>query len=160
MSGHDGQMAAHVLRLRVNADPERPDQPVVTVLVDGEDRLAGLGRTGFVGFHPAEILGPDQPLLPTDPPRRVAVYRCVCGIAGCGCVAPVIARDGGQVTWSDARDYTGVFDGPTLEPGYRPGPDEGTVLDLPVLRFDAHQYEEEVRRAGADRTWESDRPRR
>ncbi len=68
----------------------------------------GIPQANFRGSDPSEILGGDSPLLPTDTPRRVAVYRYSCSEAGYGCVAPIISRDRGHVIWSDARDYTGV----------------------------------------------------
>jgi hypothetical protein len=76
------------LALRIERDGAggHPDYPVVTILVDGRDVLSRHGRNGYKGFSPAEILGPDSPLFPQAAPRRVAVYRCCCGITGCGCV--------------------------------------------------------------------------
>ncbi|GGT84603.1 hypothetical protein [Streptomyces lateritius] len=47
-----------------------------------------------------------------------------------------LRRDGDEAVWADWRD-----------------PATGDV-DMPELRFDAGQYEAEVRRAGEDRSWE------
>jgi len=70
------------LQLRIELrKPERPNHPVVTILIDGEDVLGDMSG-GFIGFDPADILDSGA-LIPTDPPRRVAVYRCSCGEAGC-----------------------------------------------------------------------------
>ena len=68
-------------------------------------------------FDPAKMLGPHSPLLPEDMGRRVAVYRCSCGEAGCGVIAPVIVAspDGTRISWVDFRDYVGVFIGPVEE---------------------------------------------
>lgn len=146
------RVPASTFALRFDSEPERPDYPWVTILVDGRD-LADLAG-GYVGFDPTSILGADSPLLPEDPPQRVAVLRCTCGEPGCGCVAPVIGREGDAVVWRDARDYTGVF----VSPGESVGSlDGGSPVGLPELRFDAARYEAEVRRASADRSWETPR---
>jgi hypothetical protein len=88
---------------------------------------------------------------PTIPPRRVAVYRCVCGEPGCGCVAVVIDDLGDRVRWSDARDYTGVYADPLTETD----PRGGSALGLPDVVFDREQYLAELRRAAGDRSWET-----
>ena len=141
------------LSLRVD-EWEGTDWPAVTILIDGSDLSRVVGGDSFVGFDPDDILGADEPLIPDVLPRRVAVYRCQCGEPGCGCLAPQIRREGDDIVWSDARDYTGVFARPLLTGEVPPG---GTRLRMPVLRFDAGQYEEEVRRASKDRSWETDR---
>lgn len=129
------------------------DYPVVTILIDGQDLVTFSGQ-GFKGFDPEEILGPNSPLLPPDPWRRVAVYRCSCGIPGCGVVAPLIVkRIDGRIVWTDFRDYTGVFNGPTA----KADPDGGRALAQADLVFDAYQYSAEIQRASADRSWESAR---
>ncbi len=130
-------------------DPDRPNYPAVMILVDGEDILAQLAG-GFVGFDPADILDTGA-LLPADPPRRVAVYRCGCGEAGCGCVAPVIERTGGSIRWHDFRDFTGVYHSPLDDPA----PAGGSPHGLADLEFDAARYLQEVERATADRVWET-----
>lgn len=130
-------------------DPDRPDFPVVTILVDGEDVLAQLNG-GVMGFDPADILDSGA-LVPTDPPRRVAVYRCGCGEAGCGCVAPVIELLCERVRWRDFRDFTGVYHSPLDDRA----PAGGSPLGLADMDFDAVQYRHEVERAAADRGWET-----
>ena len=137
-------------------DDEEEDFPTLTVLIDGYDALHQVGDRWFKGFEAAEILGPESPLLPIVPARRVAVYRCVCGIADDGVVAPMIERRSDDtIVWTDFRDYTGVFSGPTVlgDPG------GGVGLEQSDLVFDADQYLDEVRRASADRRWESERRR-
>ncbi|GIG34454.1 hypothetical protein [Cellulomonas oligotrophica] len=134
-----------MLELRVETLDGCPDQPVMTVLVDGAAPWEGV-VPGWQGFHPAEMLGDDSPLLPDDLGRRVAIYRCTCGQAGCGVVAPVVipSPDGRRVSWVDARDFTGVFDSPlaTTTPTT-----EGRCWDVPDLHFDRAQYLAEIRRA-------------
>jgi hypothetical protein len=134
-------------------DPGRPSYPVVTIHIDGEDVLGKLPG-GFIGFDPEEILDSGA-LLPTDPPLRVAVYRCSCGEAGCGCVAPVIELTGGHIRWSDFRDSTGVYARPLDDPA----PTGGSAHGLANLEFGAAQYRREVERASLDRSWETNERR-
>ncbi len=153
MAGGETSDVIAELALRIERDGAdgHPDYPVVTILVDGRDALARHGDQGYKGFSPAEILGPDSPLLPQAAPRRVAVYRCCCGITGCGCVAPLISQHGDQVRWSDFRDFTGVYDGPVTQAS----PDGGMALPFPGLVFDARRYRAEIKRASADRSWQT-----
>ena len=131
-----------------------PDWPSVTILVDGEDVI---GRaTRFQGFDPDDIFGRGAPLLPQDPPRRVAVYRCSCGEPGCGCAACLITQQGDIVRWSDFRDFTGVYARPLVQEN----PDGGSKQPVPDLEFEAAQYHDAVRRASEDRDWETRRRRR
>lgn len=139
------------LQLRIDLpDEARPNNPVVSILINGDDVLGQLGG-GFIGFDPAEVLD-SRALIPVDPPRRVAVYRCSCGEAGCACVAPLIVRSGDRVRWTDFRDFTGVYVGPLVDQS----PSGGTHHDVPDLEFDADQYLREVDRAAGDRSWETD----
>ncbi len=138
------------LTLRIDQGNERPNYPIVTILVDGEDRLGRLDG-GFIGFDPEELLDTGA-LMPGHPPRRVAVYRCSCGEAGCACIAPVIEQSENRVVWSDFRDYTGVFVRPLVDHV----PRGGTALGVGSITFDAEQYLREVERAMGDRSWESD----
>lgn len=134
---------------------DSPDRPVVQILVDGRDAFADQ-LPGWRGFDPADMLGDRSPLLPDDLGRRVAVCRCSCGTAGCGVIAPSIhpSPDRRLVSWTDFRDYVGVFGGPTAPDG---DPAGGRPLPIPDLHFDREQYVAEVRRASADRSWETPR---
>jgi hypothetical protein len=143
------------LELRFLVHDNRPDWPAVQMLVDGRDAFTDQ-LPGWRGFDPADVLGDRSPLLPEDLGRRVAVYRCSCGIEGCGVVAPVIvpSPDGRRVSWVDFRDYVGVFVGPTardVDLG------EGRTWPIRDLHFDRGQYIAEIRRASADRSWETPR---
>jgi hypothetical protein len=132
-----------LLTLSVEATPGRPGSGPVSVLVDGRPAFAAVAPQ-WQGFDAAELLGPDSPLLPVHPWRRVAVYRCSCGIADCGVIAPLIAQYGPDlVRWADFRDYDGVFDGPVLDED----PQDGEPWNLPDLWFDRDQYLAEVHRA-------------
>jgi hypothetical protein len=77
---------------------DRPDRPVVQILVDGRKAFADQ-LPGWQGFDPADMLGDQSPLLPEDLGRRVAVYRCSCGIAGCGVIAPGDHAQGTGCCW-------------------------------------------------------------
>jgi hypothetical protein len=143
------------LELRFLVLNDRLDWPVVQILVDGREAFTDQ-LPGWRGFDPADILGDRSPLLPQEPGRRVAVYRCSCGIEGCGVVAPVIVAspDGRRVSWLDFRDYVGVFAGPTarsVEHG------DGRAWPIRDLHFDRGQYVAEIRRASADQSWETPR---
>jgi len=151
MGGLFGRVSALGLRFVVLDD--RPDWPVVQILADGRDAFAD-ALPGWQGFDPADMLGDQSPLLPEDHGRRVAVYRCSCGIAGCGVVAPVIvpSADGRRVSWVDFRDYVGVFNGPTAPDSDR---FDGRPWPVTDLHFDRGQYIAEIRRASGDRSWET-----
>jgi hypothetical protein len=138
------------IRVRVSSEPGRENWPWVTVLIEGKDLL---GVTGFSGFGPQKLLGEPALLLPTEPPRRIAVYYCNCGIPGCGSLAPIIERVGNDIHWRDLRTFTGVYEAPDTDTD--PAPERGTPLPIPTLRFDAAQYEAELRRASEDRSWET-----
>jgi len=153
--GRPSQGTRSLLTLRFQVLDDRPDWPVVEVLVDGAHPFAGVAPK-WRGFDPAKMLGPQSPLLPVDHGRRVAIYRCSCGEAGCGVIAPVIipSPDGRVVSWTDFRDYVGVFTGPVEESVRQ---HEGKTWDLPDLHFDRQQYVEEIHRAAADDSWETPR---
>lgn len=146
-----------ILNLEIHAR-EIPDWPVVRILVDGADPFEHVAP-GWLGFDPDDILGPDSPLLPGIGCHRVAVFRCSCGEAGCGVIAPTIASTPNQhfILWSDFRNYAGEF--------FRPLPMNpttdlavlGSRWDLLDLSFDARQYVAEINRASEDRTWETPR---
>lgn len=148
-----------VLTLRVEGH-DNPDWPNVRILVNGED-VFEQAAPGWGGFDPDDILGHTSPLLaPEEVGRRVAVYRCSCGEAGCGVIAPIITRSphSSRVDWTDFRNYAGVFFHPL------PTVDEDTEADnvgrpwsLPDLSFDLGLYADEVERASEDRSWETPR---
>ena len=143
----DDDSVVSTLELRIDVDDRIP---IITILIDGRDRLGSLkGR--FKGFDPEEILDSGA-LVPRDPPRRVAVYRCgECGEAGCACVAPITERRGDKVVWSDFRDITGVF----VHPLTNELPSGGITLGDWTITFDADQYLAELDRAASDRSWET-----
>src|ERR1700722_12139439 len=115
----------------------------VVIAVNGRRPFARAGRRAYRAFHPAALLDLDLvPLRPAVPARRVAVYQCTCGHAGCGCIAPVISRAGGLITWTDFRDFTGCYEQPLASEA--PDPGHGRPLPLPDLSFDTGPYLAEV----------------
>lgn len=134
-----------------------PDWPVLSIRVNGENPFEKVAKD-WQGFDPGKMLGRPSPLIPDDTGRRVALYRCSCGEAGCGVIAPCIVAspDRKRISWVDFRDYVGVFIGPTApgSAGY-----DGKPWDLPDLHFEYAQYVAEVRRAMADHSWETPRRR-
>lgn len=123
--------------------------PIATILIDGVNVFEN--ATGFIGFDPDDLLGPDQPLLPAASPRRVAVYQCGCGEPGCGVLAPVVSGTGTEVRWTDFQNFTASFDGPLSTEV----PTDGRPQHISDLIFASAQYFEEVKRAAADRSWET-----
>ena len=148
-------LGVSVLRVGYEIDRNSPDWPTVTISIDGVNPFAEVAPE-WGGFDPSAVFIEDSPLLPQNPPRRVGVWRCSCGIEGCGVIAPIIAgsENGEWVTWSDPRDYTGVFVGPYPIDA---NPADGRPWALPTYRFEMSQYVVEVRRAAANRSWESPR---
>lgn len=157
-SQRSAKSGGSVLSLRFRVLDARPDWPVVQFLADGRDPFAE-AAPDWRGFDPDKILGFESPLLPVAGlGRRVAVYRCTCGEAGCGVIAPAIvgSPDGSRISWTDFRDYVGVFIDPVEESSDQY---EGKPWDLPDLHFDPEQYIAEVTRASWDRSWETRRRR-
>lgn len=142
-----------LLTLRFDVPDDRPDWPVLTIRVNGEDPFEDVAKD-WRGFDPGKMLGPSSPLVPDDAGSRVAVYRCSCGEPGCGVIAPFIVAspDHRRISWVDFRDYVGVFVGP-IEPAAADY--DGKPWDLPDIHFDRDQYIAEVQRATNDRSWET-----
>jgi hypothetical protein len=131
---------------------ESADHPQVVLLVDGRDVLA---EQGHRGFEPESLLHRRDPLIPTNPPRRVVLYHCGCGVAGCSGRACVISEPDGVVRWSGFRRFVGL-DYPLDD---TMADEDGRPDDLPDLAFDSVQYRAEVERAKDDRSWETRRRR-
>jgi hypothetical protein len=139
-------------RLEIRVVPGESDHPVVLLLVDGRDVLAGDGHRGF---GPESLLHKGDPLVPVSPPRRVVLYHCGCGVAGCSGRACTISESDGVVHWSAFRRLVGLdypLDDTLSDEHARPD-------DVPDLAFDAAQYRAEVQRAKLDRSWETPRRR-
>lgn len=146
-------VSAPFRRLELQVVPlERRFQFEVRVFIDGTDLVELIG--GGSGFDPDSLFRDDgAALLPTDPARRVAVYRCGCGDSGCGSLAGLVAEHDGVITWSDVRDFVGVFNGPLANVDEKQV-EKARVRFAGSIAFDAPQYRSEVVRAAADRSWE------
>ncbi|UQI47965.1 hypothetical protein M1P56_28330 [Streptomyces sp. HU2014] len=118
-------------------DPRFRDHPMeVRPLIDGQDVLERVFPDGFAG-SPRAWLDTEGPLTATEVPREVRLAEPECGAPCCGAVTVTVRREGDQVVWADWRN-TG---------------DGGETV--PDIRFDAAQYDAELARAAADRSWES-----
>lgn len=124
---------------------------VLKILVDGIEGLAAVGGRRYTGFPPADILGPDAPLLPAEPARHVPLYIESGGGDPAGCIAALIHTWGDGVAWSDFRRFESVYG-----PASQPDPVDGSPLGIPQV-FDGGQYRAEVQRASA--AWRASRPR-
>jgi len=125
--------------------------PEVRILIDGHD-LFNVGDQA--GHDPAQPLDTGA-LRPVEPPRRIALYMCNCGCAGCGDIAPIIRQIGDRIEWVQLRLYTGAFDWVFPDEDFGPEDDDGKALELPDLSFDVDRHFAEVWRAKHDRAWES-----
>lgn len=149
-------------RLGLEVDTSVPHRPTVRVLVDGHERLRPDGEERAT---PEGLLASGA-LVPQDPPRRIALYGCGCGEFGCSTIAGLVAREGDLVAWRDFRTVTGAYAGPLPAPADLPDPLRAPTepfedpygsrrLPVPDLVFDGAQYDSEVDRATADRSWEA-----
>lgn len=160
------------IRLGLPVGAGHPDYyPVVEFLVDGHELLAYAAAAHWlrsaVGFGaaPAEILGDEAVLLPSEPAQRVALYS-----EHSLSIAPLIAKvrgpaginqsandadvaPGDLVVWSDFRGVWYDRDEPVIPSGPMT---DSWPLDIPDMAFGRAQYNAEVRRAVSERGWESD----
>lgn len=135
------------LRLRIVQEDSRPERVETRPMAGGRDLLAEARRDGdgkrsgpppYAGVRPRYVLGDDMPLLAADG-REIRLARAGCGEESCcGALYVTVRAQGGHIVWAGWRD---------------PASD----VELPEFRFDARQYEVEVRRATADRAWEKPR---
>lgn len=89
-------------------------------------------RGAGMGMDPFDLIVPVNKLRAETTPRQVPIARCECGTYGCGSTDVLIRRDGDVVHW----DW---------------------LLEKPALSgasFVAEQYDAEVERLLADRSWE------
>jgi hypothetical protein len=116
------------VRFEIRPEPTAGHEVLIYVNdVEITERGAGLG------IAPFDLLVPVNRLVPSPAARRVAIARCGCGEVGCCATRVVIRRRGDAVHW----DWTST---PPLPAG---------------VAFDAAQYDAEVARVGADRSWET-----
>ena len=140
-------------------DYHDPDFPGVKILVDGQDLLAQPGRYGpYRGPWPPALLGDESPFLPVDPPRRILLYmESTTPDPDNGSITAIISDADGYVVWADFRECPTDAAIDEDEMVFDHHPSRSTALSIPDLLFDREQYVAEVRRASAERDWESDR---
>jgi hypothetical protein len=115
--------------------------PVLKILADGNPILNARNRSRYTEWPPGDILGPDAPLLPADPARRVALFVDATGGPAAGCLAAYVKAFGEQVAWADFRLFEGVYHAPTIQPN----PDGGDWrMGIAPQVFDSAQYRAEV----------------
>ncbi|MER5214331.1 hypothetical protein ABT063_28105 [Streptomyces sp. NPDC002838] len=105
--------------------------------IDGEDAVAGAVGEGGRGPFAEEALPANghSPLRATGGERRVVLGEPECTGGCCGYLSVFVQRHGGILEWSDWQ-----------APGDEARP--------PAFHFDADQYDAEVARASADRSWQ------
>ncbi|MEV6602118.1 hypothetical protein AB0M36_35490 [Actinoplanes sp. NPDC051346] len=106
----------------------------VRPVIDGRDILEVFPEGP--GAQPEKLLAPDGPLTAAAQPHEVCLATAKCTEECCGALYVSIRRDGDQVVWGAWRN-----------------PDD-EALELPEFRFDAAEYDRELRDAGADTSWE------
>lgn len=140
----NGRRPQGIIRPLVPLDEDGDDEVLVTrelvIVIDGVSELDRWDSGA--GLDPDELLNPELPLLPPadGTASECVVQRCACGDADCDALTATIRRTGDVIEWFDFRDHR-------------------SLQDVGPFTFDAGQYEEEVRRAHRERTWES-RPER
>jgi len=84
----------------------------------------------MMGLDPDYILQEPSPLHSSQMPHIATIARCTCGVIGCGSIETEVSIQGNLIVWA-TQHYSREF------------------------RFDATQYEDELRRAIADTSWET-----
>ncbi|MHC0433228.1 hypothetical protein ACX6XY_24075 [Streptomyces sp. O3] len=125
------------LRHRIPSDWTADPWAEVRPLLDGVDVLKEVHPEGMAPSC-RHWTGPAEswPLAVTEEPRRVMITEPTCTAGCCGALYVTMRREGGWVIW-DAWENTSDI---TAVP--------------PDFRFDVAQYETELARAAADRSWE------
>ncbi|MDY0816840.1 hypothetical protein [Kitasatospora purpeofusca] len=122
--------------------PRFPAQ--VRFRVNGEDVVGEAVREGGRGPYAGDVLptGRPGPLRATDEARRLELGEPECTGGCCGFLTVVVQRLGEIVQWSDWEMPRESL----LDPDPCP---------LPEFHFDASQYDAELARAEADRSWQA-----
>ncbi|WP_435282959.1 hypothetical protein [Streptomyces koelreuteriae] len=133
------QMAISTLTLQHRIPDDWAADPWAEVrpLIDGVDVLERVHPEG-VAPNCRHWTGPAEswPLTVTKEPRRVMITEPPCTAGCCGALYVTMRREGDRVIW-DAWENT------------------SNITAVPAdIRFDAAQYEAELARAAADRSWE------
>ncbi|WP_369185344.1 hypothetical protein [Streptomyces sp. Y1] len=122
-----------VLELRIICPPAAEVGLEVRPIIGGRDVFAG---SRYRSVRPRHLLGSAGPLRATATPREVRIATTGCAEECCGAVHVTIRREAEHVLWT----------------GWRNPMDED--FGVPACRFSAAQYDAEVARAEADRSWQ------
>ena len=132
--GQDRQVLApkvyNEFRIEVRPSPETNDHQV-RFIADSLDIISGSWH-GMIGLDPDDILFSPCPIAPTDAAHKAIVARCSCGVIGCDSIEVEIAQFLDVVQWR-----------------------WGNPNSPQSLSFLAVTYNEEVRRALTDTSWET-----
>ncbi|MFE9023812.1 hypothetical protein ACFYNL_35310 [Streptomyces sp. NPDC007808] len=125
------------LRHRIPEDWAAGPWAEVRPLIDGVDVLREVHPEGTASSC-RDWTGPAEswPLAVSERPRRVMITEPTCTAGCCGALYVTMRREGDRVVW-DAWENT-----------------SDTAAVPAVVRFDAAQYDAELARAAADRSWE------
>ncbi|WP_146246821.1 hypothetical protein [Actinoplanes xinjiangensis] len=122
------------LRVVVPAPPRSRGPVQVRPVIDGRDILNEF--PAGPGHEPETMLATLGPLTARAQPREVSLATADCTEGCCGALYVTVRRDGDSVVWGEWRDP------------------EDDDIELPEFRFDAAEYDRELRRAAADTSWE------
>lgn len=128
-SATSSRLPAESIRFEIGLAPEHVGGFKLLVFVDDVEMTS---RGAGVGMSPFDTIIPTNQLVASPDPHTAPIARCTCGIYGCGSTDVRIVRDGASVHW----DW---------------------LLKTPMdhgVTFPADQYDAEVARIAADRSWE------
>ncbi|MEU6243884.1 hypothetical protein [Streptomyces sp. NPDC047024] len=121
----------------VSGDPADREPVEARVLIDGRPVVPALFGRGPA--HSPEYLLDEGRLRAGPEPREVQLAEARCTEGCCGALYVTIRRDADQVVWENWRR--------TMPDSREPAPES------PTHRFDASDYDAEIARAEADRSW-------
>jgi hypothetical protein len=134
-----GQLTISTLTLqhRIPTDWTADPWAEVRPLIDGVDVLKEVHPEGAApSCRHWTGSAESWPLAVTEEPRRVMITEPACTAGCCGALYVTMRREGDQVIWEDWKNTSNI-----------------TVVPAD-FRFDISQYEAELARAAADRSWE------
>jgi len=148
------------LKLRPGYRDEDPHPTFLSlkILIDGEEVLMWAGPDGpYIGLRASALLGEDSPLIPAEPPRRIALYSEGVPDPDESTITAVVSASDAHVVWSDFLEcLVDSGDSDSDHTVVDLHPTRSRSIDVPDLIFDRQQYLAEVWRGIAAREWESD----
>lgn len=116
------------LNIKIVPSPETNDHEVL-LFGNGHDIIRSMDK-GMMGLDPDDILQEPSSLHSSQTPHMTTIARCTCGVIGCGSIEAEVKMLADVVVWT-VKHYSKEF------------------------RFDARQYEAELKRAISDTSWET-----